>query len=254
MAGKTCPYKRILLKLSGEALQGSRGYGIDPARCLQIAREVKEVHEKNIQIGLVIGGGNIFRGLSASAKGMDRATADYMGMLATILNGMALQDALEKSGVPTRVQSAIEIKGAAEPFIRRHAMKHMENGIVVIFVGGTGNPFFSTDTTAALRASEIEADVFIKGTKVDGVYSSDPIKNPKARMYKNLAYIDVLKKDLKVMDNTAITLSMNSNIPIIVCNINTPRNLVKLVAGQKIGTTIGEVKNAAGKSPERNKK
>ena len=252
MAVRTTPYKRILLKLSGEAFQGARGYGIDPARCRKIAREVKQVYDKKIQIALVVGGGNIFRGVPASSGGMDRATADYMGMLATILNGMALQDALEKTGVPTRVQSAIEIKGAAEPFIRRHAMKHLDSNIVVIFVGGTGNPFFSTDTTAALRASEIGADVIIKATKVDGVYSSDPVTNPKAKFYKKLTYLDVLKKGLKVMDNTAITLSMNSNIPIIVYNLNTPGNLIKLIEGQSIGTTIGEMKNAAGKSPKRN--
>jgi uridylate kinase len=252
MAVRTSPYKRILLKLSGEALQGATGYGIDPARCRQIAREVKEVYNKRIQIALVVGGGNIFRGATASTGGMDRATADYMGMLATILNGMALQDALEKAHVPTRVQSAVEIKGAAEPFIRRRAMEHLENNIVVIFVGGTGNPFFSTDTTAALRASEIEADVIIKATKVDGVYSSDPVTNPKAKLYKRLTYLDVLKRGLKVMDNTAITLSMNSNIPIIVYNLNTPGNLIKLIEGRNIGTTIGERKDAPGKSPKRN--
>jgi len=242
MAARTTLYKRILLKLSGEALQGDRGYGIDPAKCVEIAREVREIYKKKVQIALVVGGGNIFRGLSESARGMDRATADYMGMLATILNGMALQDALEKLGVPTRVQSAIEVKGAAEPYIRMRARKHLENGMVVIFVGGTGNPFFTTDTTAALRASEMEADIIIKGTKVDGVYSSDPVKNPRARLYKHLTYLDVLKKGLKVMDNTAITLSMNSNIPIVVYNLNRPGDLKKLIAGREIGTTIGEVK------------
>ncbi len=240
MSGNTARYKRILLKLSGEALKGDQGYGIDPARCLEIANKVKKLHAQGLQIGLVIGGGNIFRGISASARGMDRATADYMGMLATILNGMALQDALEKVGVPTRVQSAIEIKGAAEPFIRRVAIKHLESGNVVIFVGGTGNPFFSTDTTAALRASEIEADLIIKATKVDGVYSSDPMKDPDARKFDKLTYLDVLKMELGVMDNTAITLSMNSNIPIVVLNINAEGSLERLMAGQDIGTTIGK--------------
>jgi uridylate kinase len=238
MVKGTARYKRILLKLSGEALQGDRGYGIDPAKCMQIAQDIKQIHEMKVQTAIVIGGGNIFRGLSESAKGMDRATADYMGMLATILNGMALQDALSKLGVPTRVQSAIEVKGAAEPFIRNVAMSHLDQGIIVIFVGGTGNPFFSTDTTAALRASEIEADVIIKATKVDGVYSSDPVKNPKARMFKSLSYLDVLKKGLKVMDNTAITLSMNSAIPIIVYNINKKGNLNRLMLGENVGTTI----------------
>jgi uridylate kinase len=231
-------YKRILLKLSGEALQGGRGYGIDPATCLKIAQEVKQVYDMKIQVALVIGGGNIFRGLSESAKGMDRATADYMGMLATILNGMALQDAMNKLGVPTRVQSAIEVKGAAEPFIRNIAINHLENNVVVIFVGGTGNPFFSTDTTAALRAAEIEADVIIKATKVDGVFSSDPVTNPKARMFKSLSYLDVLTKGLRVMDNTAITLGMNSNIPIIVYNINKKGSLTKIMAGENVGTII----------------
>lgn len=240
MSENTARYKRILLKLSGEALKGDQGYGIDPAKCVEIAHKVRKLHARGLQIGLVIGGGNIFRGISASARGMDRATADYMGMLATILNGMALQDALEKVGVPTRVQSAIEIKGAAEPFIRRVAIKHLESGNVVIFVGGTGNPFFSTDTTAALRASEIEADLIIKATKVDGVYSSDPMKDPDARKFDKLTYLDVLKKELGVMDNTAITLSMNSNIPIVVLNINTEGSLERLMAGQDIGTTIGK--------------
>lgn len=240
MTNGTVRYKRILLKLSGEALQGDKGYGIDPSTCARIAQDIKQVYEMKIQIAVVIGGGNIFRGLSQSAKGMDRATADYMGMLATILNGMALQDALEKSGVPTRVQSAIEVKGAAEPFIRHVAMKHLESNFVVIFVGGTGNPFFSTDTTAALRASEIEADVILKATKVDGVYSSDPVTNPKARMFKHLSYLDVLKKGLKVMDNTAVTLSMNSNIPIIVYNINKKGSLNQLMTGENIGTIIGD--------------
>jgi len=203
---QTPKYKRILLKLSGEALQGNLGYGIDPAVVDSIAKQVKEVMALHIQLAIVIGGGNIFRGLAASAKGMDRTIADYMGMLATIMNGMALQDALEKNSVPTRVQSALEVKELSEPFIRRRAMRHMDKGRVVIFVGGTGHPYFTTDTTASLRASEIQADVILKATKVDGVYDADPMIDKNAKKYDELSYLDVLKQKLKVMDATATSL------------------------------------------------
>lgn len=233
-------FKRILLKLSGEALQGKRDYGIDPEMCLYLASEIKHVFDLGIEVAIVIGGGNIFRGLSASANGIDRVTADYIGMLATVMNGMAIQDALEKSGVPTRVQTAIEVKELAEPFIRRRAVKHLENGRAVIFVGGTGNPYFSTDTTAALRANEIGAEVILKGTRVDGVFSADPEKDPKAEKYDHLNYLDVLSRKLTVMDTTAITLSMDNHIPIIVFNLNVQGNLKKVVLGHKVGTIIQE--------------
>ncbi|MDP3804477.1 MAG: UMP kinase, partial [Candidatus Omnitrophota bacterium] len=212
-------FKRIVLKLSGEALQGRFGYGIDYDVTASIARQIKEVRKLGVDVAVVIGGGNIFRGISGSIKGIDRAAADYMGMLATVINGLALQDALEKHGVFTRVQTAIAMQQLAEPYIRRRAIRHMEKGRVVIFVGGTGNPYFTTDTTAALRAIEIGADVILKATKVDGVYSSDPVKNKNARRYDTLRYIDVLKKGLKVMDATAISLCMDNNLPIIVFNL-----------------------------------
>ena len=240
-ASQSPQYKRILLKLSGEALQGDQGYGIDPETCSRIASEISDVAKLGLQISIVVGGGNIFRGLKASQAGFDRTTADYMGMLATILNGMALQEALENAGVKTRVQTAIEIKELAEPYIRRKAMSHLEKGIVVIFVGGTGNPYFTTDTTAALRASEINADVIFKATKVDGVFSDDPVSNPDAEKLDELTYIEVIQRKLKVMDMTAITLSMDNNIPIIVFNLNTPGNIKKIVLGEKIGTIIREV-------------
>jgi uridylate kinase len=231
-------YKRVLLKLSGEALKGQRAYGIDPNVCGRIAAEVKEIRDLGVEVAIVVGGGNIFRGVSASAKGMDRTTADYVGMLATIMNGMALQDALEKCGVATRVQSAIEIKELAEPFIRRRAVKQLENRIVVIFVGGTGNPFFSTDTTAALRAVEINAEVVLKATKVEGVYSADPETDPHAKKFDELTYIQVIQKQLKVMDTTAITLSMDNNIPIVVFDLTQSKNLTRIVLGDNIGTII----------------
>lgn len=235
---KAPKYKRIILKLSGEALQGSRGYGIDPAVASSIAQQVKEVWELGVQVAVVVGGGNIFRGLAASTNGMDRTIADYMGMLATVMNGMALQDALEKIGVTTRVQSAIEIKELAEPFIRRRAIRHLDKGRVVIFVGGTGNPYFTTDTTAALRASEMHAAVILKATKVDGIYSSDPVKDKNAEKFDRLSYIDVLKKKLKVMDSTATSLCMDNDIPIIVFNLTVPGNIKKAVTGEKIGTLV----------------
>jgi len=237
-------FKRILLKLSGEALQGNLGYGIDPDTCRRIGREIAEVHKLGVEIALVVGGGNIFRGLSASATGFDRVTGDYMGMLGTIINGMALQDALEREGVTTRVQTAIEIKELAEPFIRRRAVRHLERGRAVIFVGGTGNPFFTTDTTAALRASEIGAEVVLKATRVDGVYSADPEKNPNATFYPELTYVDVIRDRLKVMDSTAVTLCMDNAIPIVVFNLNVEANLARLVAGEKIGTIIRETTHA----------
>jgi len=233
-------FKRILLKLSGEALQGELGYGIDPATCERIAAEVAQVHALGIETAVVVGGGNIFRGLQASAHGFDRTTADYMGMLATIMNGMALQDALERLGVATRVQTSIEIKELAEPFIRRRALRHLELGRVVIFVGGTGNPFFTTDTTAALRASELGAEIVLKATRVDGIYSADPEKDPDATLYAELTYVDVIRDRLKVMDSTAVTLCMDNAIPIVVFNLNVEGNLKRLVMGEHIGTIIRE--------------
>jgi uridylate kinase len=244
MAANGPAFKRILLKLSGEALQGDRGYGIDPDTCRRISQEVADVHALGLQVAIVIGGGNIFRGLAASAGGFDRTTGDYMGMLATIMNGMALQDALEREDVPTRVQTAIEIKELAEPFIRRRAMRHLEHGRVVIFAGGTGNPFFTTDTAAALRASEIGADVVLKATRVDGVYSADPERDADATFYPELTYVDVIRDRLKVMDSTAITLCMDNAIPIVVFNLHVKGNLKRLVMGERIGTIIREVTHA----------
>lgn len=220
---------------------GDKPYGIDPKTALSIAQQVKEVKDLGVEIAIVIGGGNIFRGVSAKGTGIDRTTADYMGMLATIINGMALQDALEKIGVMTRVQTALEMAKIAEPYIRRRAMRHLEKGRVVIFAGGTGNPYFSTDTTAALRASEINAQVILKGTKVDGVYSADPHVDEKAVKFEEMSYIDVLNKRLKVMDATAISLCMENNIPIIVFNMWTPNNFKRVVLGEKIGTWVREV-------------
>ncbi|MDP2929277.1 MAG: UMP kinase [Candidatus Omnitrophota bacterium] len=231
-------FKRIVLKLSGEALQGNLGYGIDYNVLISIARQIKEVKSSGVEMAVVIGGGNIFRGIAGSTKGMDRASADYMGMLATVLNALALQDALEKNGVFTRVQSAIEMEELAEPYIRRRAIRHLEKGRVVIFAGGTGNPYFTTDTTAALRAIEIGAEVILKATKVDGVYSSDPVKNKNAKKYETLRYIDVLKKGLKVMDATATSLCMDNELPIIVFSMKKDGNIKKVIMGEKIGTTI----------------
>jgi len=231
-------FKRIVLKLSGEALQGRLGYGIDYDVLNSIARQIKELKKMGVEVAIVIGGGNIFRGISGTTKGFDRVTADYMGMLATIINGLALQDALEKVGVFTRVQTAIEMQKLAEPYIRRRAIRHLEKGRAIIFVGGTGSPYFTTDTTAALRAIEIGAEVILKATKVDGVYSSDPNKNKHARRYDTLRYIDVLKKGLKVMDATATSLCMDNNLPIIVFNLIRDGNIKRVVTGEKIGTII----------------
>uniref|UniRef100_A0A831XER0 Uridylate kinase n=1 Tax=Geobacter metallireducens TaxID=28232 RepID=A0A831XER0_GEOME len=231
-------YKRVLLKLSGEALAGDQGYGIEPRTITTIAAEIKEVVAAGAQLALVIGGGNIFRGLAASSRGMDRASADYMGMLATMINSLAMQDALEKIGVDTRVQSAIAMQEVAEPYIRRRAMRHLEKGRVVIFGAGTGNPYFTTDTAASLRAMEIGADVILKGTKVDGVYSADPKKDPTALKYPRLTYLEVLKKGLQVMDATATSLCMDNNLPIIVFDITTYGNIKKVVCGEEIGTVV----------------
>lgn len=233
-------FKRILLKLSGEALQGSLGFGIDPKVMKSMALEIKEVTEMGIQVALVIGGGNIFRGLAASTQGMDRSSADYMGMLATILNSLALQDALEQIDVPTRVQSAIAMAELCEPYIRRKAIRHLEKGRVVIFSGGTGNPYFTTDTAAALRAMEIHADAIFKATKVDGVYDADPLKNPKAKMFTQLSYRDVLNQDLKVMDSTAISLCKDNQMPIYVFNMTESGNVKRILSGDKIGTVVRE--------------
>ncbi len=231
-------YKRVLLKLSGEALAGEQRYGIDPLTITTIADEIKEVVTCGVQLALVIGGGNIFRGLAASSKGMDRASADYMGMLATMINSLAMQDALEKIGVDTRVQSAIAMQEVAEPYIRRRAIRHLEKGRVVIFGAGTGNPYFTTDTAASLRAMEIGAEVILKGTKVDGVYSADPKKDPNAVKFTNLTYIDVLKKGLPVMDATATSLCMDNSLPIIVFDVTVDGNVKKVVCGEEIGTIV----------------
>ncbi len=233
-------FKRILLKLSGEALQGDQGFGIDPKVIQTMAQEVKELTAMGIEVALVIGGGNIFRGLAASTQGMDRSTADYMGMLATTLNSLALQDALERIDVPTRVQSAISMSELCEPYIRRRAVRHLEKGRVVIFAGGTGNPYFTTDTAAALRAMEIHADAIFKATKVDGVYDSDPVKNPKAKKFESLSFRDVLTKDLKVMDSTAISLCMDNKMPIYVFNMTEGGNVKRILSGEKIGTVVQE--------------
>ncbi len=231
-------YKKVLLKISGEALRGEEGYGISPSIVDAIATQIQEIHKSEIQIAVVVGGGNIFRGLAASARGMDRATADYIGMLATVMNALALQDALEKKQVFTRVQSAILMQDIAEPYIRRRAIRHLEKGRVVIFAAGTGNPYFSTDTAAALRALEIGSEAILKATSVDGVYDSDPKINKDAKMYDELTYIDVLSKGLKVMDATATSLSMDNNIPIIVFNIQGRDNIKKAVLGKRIGTIV----------------
>lgn len=233
-------FKRVVIKLSGEALAGDKGYGIDPIVVENIAKEIKKISELGLEIAIVNGGGNIWRGLSGSAKGMDRATADYMGMLATVINSLALQDALENQGVNTRVQTAIEMRQVAEPYIRRKAIRHMEKGRVVIFASGTGNPYFSTDTTAALRAAEIEADAILMGKQnVDGVYDSDPKINAAAVKFDCLEYIEVIQRGLGIMDSTAISLCMDNNIPIIVFNIDDPENIYRVAKGEKIGTIVG---------------
>ena len=234
-------YKRVLLKLSGEALMGSQGLGIDPEIVSRVAAEIAEVKSLGVQIGIVIGGGNIFRGLSASARGMDRVSADQMGMLATVINSLALQDYLERCGVQTRVQTAIRMAQFAEPFIRRKAIRHLEKDRIVIFAAGTGNPYFTTDSAAALRAVEIEADVVIKATKVDGVYDKDPVKHPDAVKYDTIKFLDVIKQGLKVMDTTAVTLCMENNLPIYVCSLTGKDNLKRVITGEHIGTkVIGE--------------
>jgi len=232
------PYKRILLKLSGEALMGEKQYGIDPKRIADYADEIKTVVDKGVEVAIVIGGGNIFRGVAGASNGMDRVQADHMGMLATVINGLALQSALEEKSIQTRLQSAIEINEVAEPFIRRRAMRHLEKGRVVIFGGGTGNPYFTTDSAAVLRAIEIEADVIIKGTRVDGIYSSDPEIDKNATKFEKISFNDVLAKGLKVMDTTAFTLSQENKLPIIVFDMNKKGNLLKIVSGEAIGTVV----------------
>jgi uridylate kinase len=232
-------YKRVILKLSGEALAGSQGYGIDPDVANSIAGQIKELADLKVEVAVVVGGGNIWRGVAGSAKGMDRATADYMGMLATVINSLALQDALAKQGVDTRVQTAIEMREVAEPYIRRRAIRHLEKGRVVIFAGGTGNPYFSTDTTAALRAAEIEAEVILMAKRVDGVYDCDPMVNPDAEKFGELSYIDVLNRGLKVMDATATSLCMDNRIPLIVFNLNEQGNIKRVIAGENVGTYVG---------------
>ncbi len=235
-------YKRILLKLSGEVLAGEEGYGIDSKALLKISKEIKDVWELGVEVAIVIGGGNIFRGISGTETGIDRATGDYMGMLATLINALALQSALEKLGVPTRVMTPFEIRQLAEPYIRRRAVRHLEKKRVVIFAGGTGNPFFTTDTAAALRAAEINADVILKATKVDGVYDKDPVKFSDATKFDKISYIEVLEKGLKVMDSTSISLCMDNGIPIIVFSVLESGNIKKVVLGKKVGTLVGEVK------------
>jgi len=231
-------YSRVLLKLSGEALMGTMGFGIDPEIVSSIAMEIKDIHSLGVEIGIVIGGGNIFRGLAASAKGFDRVSADHMGMLGTVINALALQDALEQIEVHTRVQSAIEMRQVAEMFIRRRAIRHLEKGRVVIFAAGTGNPYFSTDTTAALRAMEIKAKVILKATKVDGIYDADPVKVKDAKLFTEISYIDVLTQGLKVMDTTAISLCMDNKVPIVVFNMRTKGNIKRVIMGEKIGSRV----------------
>src|SRR5947199_7868971 len=231
-------YQRILLKLSGEALMGEQTYGIDPAIATQVARDIGEIQEMGVQTAVVIGGGNIFRGVAASARGMDRATADYMGMLATVINALALQDALEQQGVVTRVVTAIEMRAVAEPFIRRRVIRHLEKGRVVVFGAGTGNPFFSTDTAAALRAMEIKADVILKATKVDGIYDADPMVSPNASRFDRISYLQVLEQRLKVMDATAISLCMDNRLPIVVFNLRTEGNIKRAIVGEPVGSLV----------------
>ncbi|HLG58516.1 MAG TPA: UMP kinase [Vicinamibacterales bacterium] len=237
-ASATPVYKRALLKLSGEALMGDQQFGVDPIVATRIARDVREIQGLGVETAIVIGGGNIFRGLAASTRGMDRATADYMGMLATVINALALQDALEQQGVVTRVVTAIEMRAVAEPFIRRRAIRHLEKGRVVIFAAGTGNPYFTTDTAAALRAMEIKADVILKGTKVDGIYTADPMLDAQATKYTSISYLQVLERQLKVMDATAISLCMDNKLPIVVFDLRQPGNIRRVVMGDPIGTTV----------------
>jgi uridylate kinase len=237
--GKPKPiYKRVLLKLSGEALMGEQGYGIELATLKRIAREIKDLHNLGVEVAIVVGGGNIFRGVALSSSGMDRASADYMGMLATIINGIALQDALEKQGVFTRVMTAIEMPAVAEPFIRRRAIRHLEKGRVVIFAAGTGNPYFTTDSAAALRALEIKSDAILKATKVDGIYTADPAKDKTATLLTRLTYLDVIQRDLQVMDTSAIDLCRQRGVPIHVFNLNKHGNIVRVVTGQKVGSVV----------------
>jgi uridylate kinase len=239
-AANTPIFKRVLLKLSGEALLGTKSFGIDRQVCDYLAGEIKELHSMGIEVAATVGGGNIFRGISDSAHGMDRVTADHMGMLATVMNALALQDALERAGIYTRVLSAMEMKEVAEPFIRRRAIRHMEKMRVVIFAGGTGNPYFSTDTAAALRAMEVKAEIILKATKVDGVYDSDPMKNPKAKKFESITYFEVLQKGLRVMDTTAISLCMENRLPIIVYDLKKKGTLKRIVNGEKLGTMVKE--------------
>ncbi len=231
-------YQRVVLKLSGESLQGPQGFGIHAETLANIARELKEVNDLGVQVAIMVGGGNIFRGMRQKSLAIDRATADYMGMLATVINGLALQDALEKQGCFTRLMSAIEMHQVAEPFIRRRATRHLEKGRVVIFAAGTGNPYFSTDTAAALRAMEIKAQVILKATRVDGIYDADPEKVPGARLFERISYLDVIQKGLSVMDSTAISLCMDNKLPIIVFNLNVPGNIQRVVLGEKVGSTV----------------
>src|SRR5262245_29722791 len=231
-------FERILLKLSGEALGGAKGFGVDPERASEIAQEIADIHQAGVQVALVMGGGNIFRGLAHSAKNMDRAAADQMGMLATVINAIALQDALEKLSVPTRVMTAITMNQVAEPFVRRRAIRHLEKGRIVVFAAGTGSPYFSTDTAAALRAMEIKADVILKGTKVDGIYTADPMVDPQATKYTKISYLQVLERQLKVMDATAISLCMDNKLPIVVFNLRQAGNIRRVVLGEPIGTTV----------------
>ena len=231
-------YQRVILKLSGEALLGPESFGIDPNVPTQIAEEIAAVHRLGVEVAVVIGGGNIFRGLAATARGMDRGTADYMGMLATVINALALQDALEQIQVVTRVVTAVEMRAVAEPFIRRRAIRHLEKRRVVVFAAGTGNPYFTTDTAAALRAMEIRADVILKGTKVDGIYTADPLKDPEATRFDSISYIEVLEQGLKVMDATAISLCMDNSLPIVVFNIQEPGNLMRAIMGEPVGSLV----------------
>jgi uridylate kinase len=239
-ARKTVAYRRVLLKLSGESLLGEKQFGIDRSFTDYLAAEIAEAHGLGVQIAAVVGGGNIFRGVSDNAQGMDRVSADHMGMLATVINGIALQDALERAGVFTRVLSAIEMREVAEPYIRRRAIRHMEKGRVIVLAGGTGNPYFSTDTAAALRAMECKADIIFKGTRVDGIYDSDPLKNPKAKKFDRLTYLEVLQRGLKVMDTTAISMCMDHQLPIIVYDLRRKGNLRRIVTGEKLGTLVKE--------------
>ena len=238
MASASIKYRRILLKVSGESLAGEKKFGLDPDTLRAIAREIKDVIDLKVEIGIVVGGGNIFRGLEASAQGIDRAVADNMGMLATVVNALALQDALEKAGVPTRVMSAITMNEVAEPYIRRRAMRHLEKGRIVVFGAGTGSPYFTTDTAAALRATEIGAEAILKGTRVAGIYDRDPEKDSQAQIFSRLTYFDVLEKSLRVMDSTAITMAMEQHIPIIVFKMLEPGNMIKVVLGEQVGTIV----------------